>query len=223
LSTHASTRLQWIRPARQTRSRQTLERLLDSAEALIADKGFDDVTVADIAARAGVSVGAVYARFRGKRGVLHCLQDRFVEEAHLTTDVAFDPDRWAGAGVDEIVGELVAFLVQIHRERRGVLRELTAGTRSEPPMLERKERLVAHVSERLSALLLPRAAEIAHEDPARAVALGLRLVVGMLEQAILFGERGVVGIPVSDEKLAAELTRAFLGYLGVDGRRDAVT
>jgi len=82
---------------------------------------------------------------------------------------------------------------------------------------------VARARVRLSALLLPRAAEIAHEDPARAVALGLRLVVGMLEQAILFGERGVVGIPVSDEKLAAELTHAFLGYLGVDGRRDAVT
>ncbi|MBW1884007.1 MAG: TetR family transcriptional regulator [Deltaproteobacteria bacterium] len=44
---------QWIRPAQQVRSRQTHERLLDSAEALIADKGFDDITVVEIAARAG--------------------------------------------------------------------------------------------------------------------------------------------------------------------------
>jgi len=218
LSPHPSSRLQWIRPARQNRSRRSLERLLDSAETLIADKGFDDVTVADIAARAGLSVGAVYARFRSKQGLLHCLQDRLVEEAHLTTDVAFDPDRWESASVEDVVGELVAFLVQIHRERCGVLRELTVSTRSEPAMISRKERLVAHVSERLSALLLPRAERISHPEPAAAVAFGLRLVLATLEQAVLHGEGDVFGIPASDEKLAAELTHAFLGYLGVDGR-----
>lgn len=202
---------------RQARSQETLERLLDSAEALIENKGFDDVTVADIAARAGFSVGAVYARFHDKKGLLHCLQDRFVEEAHLTTDVALDADRWDGASIEEIVGELVDFLVNIYRERRGVARELLVHARSEPPMVERKERLVAHVSERLCLLLLPRAERIRHPDPATAVAFGLRVVLATLEQAILFGEGGIHGIPASDEKLAAELTRAFLGYLGVEG------
>lgn len=215
--TRANSRFQWIQPVRQARSQETLERLLDSAEALIENKGFDDVTVADIAARAGFSVGAVYSRFHDKIGVLHCLQDRFVEEAHLTTDVTLDPDRWDGAGIDEIVGELVAFLVQVYREGGGVLRELMVHTRSEPQMVERKERLAAHVSDRLCALLLPRAERIRHPDPAAAVAFGLRLVFATLEQAILFGEGGVHGIPASDEKLAAELTRAFLGYLGVEG------
>lgn len=220
---HAISRFQWIQPAQQARSQQTLTRLLDSAEALIANKGFDDVTVAEIAARAGFSVGAVYSRFRDKMGVLHCLQDRFVDEAHLTTDAAFDADRWEGACIEEIVGELVVFLVEIHRERSGVLRELLVRTRSEPPMVERKERLVAHVSDRLCSLLLPRGKRIRHPDPAAAVGFGLRLVLGTLEQAILFGEGGVYGIPASDEKLAAELTRAFLGYLGVDGRPGAVS
>jgi len=219
--TYSNPRFQWICPAQQARSQQTLERLLDSAEALIADKGFHDVTVADIAARAGFSVGAVYARFHDKNGVLHCLQDRFVKEAYLTTDVVFDPDRWEGASITEIVSELIVFLVEIHRERCGVLRELMVGTRSEPPMIERKEGLVAHVSERLCALLLPRAARISHEDPVAAVGFGLRLVLGTLEQAILFGEGGVFGIPASDDKLAAELARAFLAYLGVDERLGA--
>ncbi len=206
----------------QARSQQTLERLLDSAEALIADKGFDDVTVAQIAARAGLSVGAVYSRFRDKKGVLHCLQDRFVDEAHLTTDAALDADRWQDASIEEIVGELIVFLVEIHRERRGVLRELLVRTRSELPMVERKERLVAHVTERLRSLLLARAERIGHTDPAAAVGFGLRLVLGTLEQAILFGDTGAYGVPTSDEKLAAELTRAFLGYLDVDGPRPAV-
>lgn len=213
---HAAPQIRWIRPAQQARSQQTLERLLDAAEALIADKGFDDVTVAEIAARAGFSVGAVYSRFRDKQAVLHCLQDRFVEEAHLTTDSAFDPDRWQGAGIEKIVDETIAFLVKIHRERRGVVRELLARTMSEPQRVERKERLVAHIGERLLALLLERTERIGHPDPVAAVGFGLRFVLSTLEQAILFGDAGAYGIPASDEKLAAELTRAFLGYLGVE-------
>ena len=203
---------------RQARSQETVERLLESAEALIADKGFDDVTVAEIAQRAGLSVGAVYARFRDKMGVLHCLQDRFVEEAHLTTDAALDPERWQGASVPEIVEELIAFLVELHRERRGVMRELLVRTRSDPSMIQRKEGLVAHLSRRLRALLLGRPGSIQHPDPPAAVSFGLRLVLGTLEQAILFGDLGVYGIPASDEQLAAELARAFTGYLGVEPR-----
>lgn len=214
-----SPHFRWIRPAQQARSQQTLGRLLDSAEALIADKGFDDVTVAQIAARAGFSVGAVYSRFRDKRGVLHCLQDRFVSEAHLTTDAAFDPALWAGASIEQVVGEMIAFLVEIHRERRGVLREMLVRMRDEASAVERN-RLVAHISERLVALLLCESERIEHPDPAAAVAFGLRLVLGTLEQALLFGETGAHGIPASDDKLAAELTRAFLGYLGVRGDRE---
>ena len=42
-------------PARQARSRATTERLVEAAVSLLAAKRFDDVTVAEIAARAGVS------------------------------------------------------------------------------------------------------------------------------------------------------------------------
>jgi AcrR family transcriptional regulator len=210
---HSSSHFRWIRPARQARSQQTLERLLDSAEALIADKGFDDVTVVEIAARAGFSVGAVYSRFRDKQGVLHAVQDRFVEEAHLTTENAFDPERWQGASIEEIASEMIVFLVEIHRERLGVLRELLARTRSEAPMIARREGLVTHIGECLLSLLLTRADRIGHPDPAAAVRFGLRFVLGTLEQAILSGQTGAYGIPASDEQLASELTRAFLGYL----------
>jgi len=206
----------WIRPTRQARSQQTLERLLDSAEALIADKGFDDVTVADLATRAGFSVGAVYSRFRDKRAVLHGVQERFVEEARLTVEAAFDADRWEDASIEEIVGEFVEFLVEIHRERGGVLRELLLGTRHDSRMADRKESLVAHVGEHLWAILQPRAEAIRHPDPEAAVGFGLRLILAALEQTILRAEASVYGVPRSDEKLATELTRAFLGYLDVE-------
>ncbi|MCP4908329.1 MAG: TetR/AcrR family transcriptional regulator [bacterium] len=215
MSPHSQIR--WIRPVLQVRSQQTLERLLDSAEELIADKGFEDITVAEIASRAGVSVGAVYSRFHDKQGVLHCLQDRFVDEANLTTDNAFDPERWRGASIEEIISELITFLVEIHRKRRGVMRELVARAKNEPSMIERKGRLVARIGECLESLLIARAERIGAPAPAMAIRFGLRLVLCMLEQAILFDDIRAYGIPDSDEQLASELTRAYLAYLDVNG------
>ncbi len=210
--------IQWVRPAQQARSQKTLERLLDSAEALLTDKGFDDITVAEIAARAGFSVGAVYSRFRDKKSVLRSVQDRFIGEANLTIDVALDPARWRDASIEEIVGELIRFLVELVRERRGVLRELLTCARSDPSMAERKDRLVAHVGKHLLSLVLGDAERIGHPDPSMAIRFGLRIILATLEQAILFNETGTYGIPSSDERLADELTRAFLGYLDLDER-----
>lgn len=211
----ATPHIRWIRPARQARSQETQDRLLDSAEALIGEKGFDDVSVAEIAGHAGFSVGAVYSRFRDKDALLQCLQERFADEVRATADTAFDPASWEGTGIAEIAREGATFSVQIHRERSGLLREVLSRAHGDPETAERVELLVAFVARRLRVLLLERAHEIRHPEPEVAVDFVGRLLLGILKEAILFGGPGTYGIPSSDERLAAELTRAFLGYLGV--------
>jgi hypothetical protein len=47
------------------------------------------------------------------------------------------------------------------------------------------------------------------------VSFALRLVLGCLEQAILSADSPSYGLPTSDDRLAAELTRTYLSYLGV--------
>ncbi|NNL66054.1 MAG: helix-turn-helix transcriptional regulator, partial [Myxococcales bacterium] len=89
--------LRWVREPRQSRSRETLDRILDAAEALVAEKGFEDATVAEIVRRGGSSVGAFYTRFRDKDGLLYALYERYMEQAILTADDALDPQRWEGA------------------------------------------------------------------------------------------------------------------------------
>jgi len=206
---------------RQARSQATLERLLESTESLLADKGFEGVTVAEIAMRAGVSVGAVYSRFRGKDALLQCLLERFVEEATTTTDETLAIERWQGACIEEITSEFIVFLVEIHRTRIGLLRELLARAHGSAPMGERKEELIRYIGDRLAALLLAREQQITHPDPAFAVRFAFRLALGCLEQAILSGGSIPYGLPASDDRLAAELTRTFLNYLGVKGGADA--
>lgn len=49
----------------------TKNRLLDAAEKLFADKGFDEVSVRDLAAAADVNVAAVNYHFQGKENLYH--------------------------------------------------------------------------------------------------------------------------------------------------------
>jgi len=55
--------LRWVRPPQQERTRRSLGLMLDAAEALVVEKGFDESAIAEIARRAGGSVGGFYRRF----------------------------------------------------------------------------------------------------------------------------------------------------------------
>lgn len=207
--------LRWVRPPQQARSRETLDRILDAAETLVSEKGFEDAPVAEVVRRAGSSVGAFYARFRDKDGLIHALYERFLEQATATADDALDPARWEGAGIAEVLDSVVRFLVHIYREQERLIRAFVLRNHTHPEFQARQERLSHYVSERLAALVLARREEIAHPDPERAVRFGITQIFSTVEAAILFGELRSGALVLSDEHLAVELTRAYLAYLGV--------
>lgn len=211
--------LRWIRTPRQARSQQTLDRILDAAEALLAEKGFEDVKVADVVAHAGSSVGAFYARFHDKDGLLFALQQRWLEQAMATTDDALDPQRWADAGVAGILRSVVPFLVGVYRDHKGLMRAFVLRHYTDAGFREQRDRLSDYVADRLAALLLARRREIAHPDPERAARFGLGLVLDGIQSAVLFDETR--NVPLDDAGLAAELTRVYLAYLGVPPTPDS--
>jgi len=210
--------LRWVRPPQQARSQQTLDRILDATEALVSEKGFDDTPVAEIARRAGSSVGSFYSRFADKDALLDALHERFLAQAMATADSALDPARWQQTSIEEIASAVVRFLVEIHREQRGLLRAFTVRMRTDPEFLVRRERLAQHVAAGLSALLLAHRAEIQHADPQRAVGFALTMVFGVLEHSILFGEMRSGAFAWTDDELSTELARALLAYLVVPAR-----
>jgi len=207
--------LHWVRPPRQARSQETLDRILDAAEALVAEKGFEDTPVSEIVQRAESSVGAFYARFHDKEGLLHALYERYYEEAVATADATLAPARWQGAGTPELIGAVIHFLVSIFRERRGLMRAFVVRNHTHPEFQARQQRLSHHVIARLCALLLARREQLAHPDPERATRFGMMLVFSALETMILFGEMRSSLLSLSDDDLADELTRSTLAYLGV--------
>lgn len=207
----------WVRPPRQARSQETLDRILDAAEAVVSERGFEGASIAEIVRRAQSSVGAFYARFHDKEALLKCLHERFCEEAIATTDAVLDRGQWDGATIREILAETIPFLVRVYVERPGLIRAFILRSGADESFRSSAERLGSYVAERLIALLMERAAEIRHPQPALAAEFAFGLTLAALDSRMLFGPASAVGRGLSSEELAGELVQMMLSYLGVDG------
>lgn len=112
--------------------RQPKDRLLDAAEELFAARGFDDVSVRDLAAAAGMNVAAVNYHFQGKENLFHeAITRRFSGQRDRTlAGLKILLEQTDGRPqVDQVIGVLVreyldgalsnSFLTMITREMHG--------------------------------------------------------------------------------------------------------
>jgi AcrR family transcriptional regulator len=212
-----------VRPPQQARSRATLHRLLEAALELLGERRFEQASVAEIARRARASVGAFYARFPDKEALLSHLNDRLFEQGRELWDAFLAEERWRDRSLAEIVEAVVRRLVERRRANRGLLRALSLYARSRPDarFTEHAVAMNRHVHRRLRDLLLDRREEIGHQDPERAIAIGLLLVDGATREAILFGEAARLPGRPTDAVLTRELTAVWLAYLGVRPRSES--
>jgi TetR/AcrR family transcriptional regulator len=75
------------------RKRRTMDALLAAAGAVFSEQPADEVTVEQIAARAGVAVGSIYNHFGSKAGLHTALVDRALGLEGSYMDRAYTPDR----------------------------------------------------------------------------------------------------------------------------------
>jgi AcrR family transcriptional regulator len=64
----------------QTRSQQTVQRVLDAASALLPRVSLEEITTTRIAAEAGLSIGALYRFFPDKQSIIDAIAVRHVEQ-----------------------------------------------------------------------------------------------------------------------------------------------
>lgn len=209
-----------VRKPLQERSVRTFLRILEATTELLNEKRFEEISVAEIARRAGSSVGAFYARIKNKDALLDCLDELYAREMMSLTRSLADPARWRGASLEEILSGCVAGLIRYHRERRGLIRALVlrARVRMERRFSERTRRMNATASS-LRSLLASRASRMPHPDPDRALAFGFTMILTALREYVLFPEGPAAMSPLSDDELRAELTRAWMAYLGTGSAR----
>ena len=69
--------LQLVHQPKQDRSKDTQEKLLTALESLLEERFFEQITIRDIAQRAGLSPGTIYRRFQNKEALLPILYERY--------------------------------------------------------------------------------------------------------------------------------------------------
>jgi AcrR family transcriptional regulator len=130
------------RPTRDRKRPSARAALLDAAVAEFTSKGYEAATVAGIAARAGVTTGAVYGHFRSKLELL-------LEAVGLSTVDAFTRRSFAIAGkpASEVAPALARGLVGAPSGRRDLLLiDAIALARRDPNVAEAYRRVIrAHV------------------------------------------------------------------------------
>ncbi len=208
-------KVRWVRP-QQARSQETLDRLCEAAEALLEKKLFEQITVEEVAAEAGSSVGGFYARLPDKEALFDCLCARYLDELQATIEEAFSPARWGGVTLRPRVAALAEMTVEVCRTRRGLLRTLALRVRTGQRVQPAEERVRrAQALGTLRGLLLACAGEMSHPDPESATHLGLFAMFSTIHEKILFSQTPhASAVEIADEGLTREMTRMFLAYVG---------
>jgi AcrR family transcriptional regulator len=205
-----------LRPAKQVRSSQTLDRILVATRELLHEKDLEEITIAEIVQRARSSTGAFYARFASKEALLPALYDAYIRSLPTETTVWSDPSTWGERSLKVRVAKLVRFVIRDYRATRLFMRPLALYVWQHPRAISPENRQLSVEKHRTAgAFLLECRDEITHPDPERAVDLVAYFIPAIGRDKILFGDAPVASsVEIDDTALEEELIRMALSFLG---------
>jgi AcrR family transcriptional regulator len=200
-------------PPQQARSRASERRLLSAARRVLAGRSFDGVSVAEIAAAAGLTVGGFYSRFASKAALLERLEREVFDQ---TRAVAARIARLAARGATplDLLAALVADHARFYRKNRAVVRALVARSRGDSAVTEQLREL-SRENYAVVAGALVRSAGVGHAEARRALEFALYAERSVLREAVLFGEGWAKERRWSDAQIVAETVRLVARYLGL--------
>lgn len=174
-----------LRPALRGRdAANTKSRLLDAAERLFAERGFNGTSMRAVTQAAGVSVSAANYHFGSKEALLEATYGRAIVPVNAARIALLDElERASGDGPLGVTDVLEAFLRPAMQSPDGAsLRGLTARIFSDPPeiVIRLKEEYFGEISERFVAALR-RALPGRDADE---VKLAFQFLVGMMVHVI---------------------------------------
>ncbi|HTT97569.1 MAG TPA: TetR/AcrR family transcriptional regulator [Rhizomicrobium sp.] len=170
----------WALPVQQERSRVTRERLLAAAEKVFAEKGYDGAKLADIATEAGVSVGAVYFRFKDKDALFQAIAETFTEETRARLDQFVLAGR--NASTEDIVRTFVARTAANMRTHRGLFRAIIERGLEHPSVMDVMMAFRDEIARALETVLREHGGKAGLGD---AVRVATQMVYGFLIVGIL--------------------------------------
>lgn len=200
---------------KQARSARTHAAILDAARELVSDGGVDSLTISSVAARVGMTTGAFYARFRNKDALLHALFEETFEINRRAVDDLVSRVRASRANLAEIIAIFVPPALELIRESSALFRLFGSDHSGPAREDDRAILLLEGAIAPMRELLREHAEEIPDRDPDVCASMLVVMVQGMVDWSMLLRQSRNALVPMRDDALAAEVTRAALGYLGL--------
>jgi AcrR family transcriptional regulator len=187
------------------RGRRSRELVLDAAERVMAEDGFEAATLARVVAESGIPMSSVYHYFGSKDGILSAVMERGAERFFLDLP---DPDARAGSAQEHLAA-IVAAVVEALGRHPSFLRLLIVFAIQPPQTDTDVDAVVPRVRE-MALVRLRRQLAIAFDDDAAAATTDrlARFALAVFDGAFI-AARADAGAQLAD--LLAPLPAAVVG------------
>jgi AcrR family transcriptional regulator len=206
-------------PPQQARSRETLRRMLDAAEVVLAKYGAEGATLPRIAKEARLSPASVYRRFRDKDALMRAVFRRFSERSQESVQAEFDPESVRTIGLAPFARRVIQGMVKGFRANAALSRAAVQYSERHPKVdfVRRSAESEARSFQVMVDTFLIWRDEIPHPDPEHAIRFAFLVVACVLKDLILFDRMKAMSrvAHVDDDVLMEELPRMFLRCLGL--------
>ena len=206
----------------QSRSRESLKRLVKAAQDVLQEKGLEGATIPRIAARAGLSPGAVYRRFPDKDALLRKVVVATLQRIDERTAIFLTPDLAKQCTLKFFIEQIVRDSLLSYRRYTRLLSSITQFFRTHPSAAFRREvdEIETRTFRRVVQFLLQYRKDIHHPYPEAAISFSLAVLGFSLRELILMEVITDVWAPLlpkDDNQLVDEFTSMVLRYLRTEG------
>ncbi|GEM_PF-1898083 len=201
--------------ASQTRSRESLERVVDATIRLLTERGDGDFTIAEVSAYAGVAVGTVYGRVGNKESLLLAVHERELTRMDRETVAHLGAASGSGSTLREAIGAVIAARTTTLAAEAPLLRALMR-VAVDYPAISRRGRESGLIAQSafvatLTAVCRRFGLDLAGEDVEWADEVTYAVAARQL--GIELADRGAPMRVIPIERLTARLTDTITAYL----------
>jgi len=202
-----------VRPPKQRRSQESLERVLDAARRLLEDKGFEAFTIQDVSQRSDVSVGAIYARFGSKENLLRAVHQHVMETMRAEHGAVAAADSRPGSGAQAVIARAVKTVAGIFRGHEQILSAFMHLGAVDEEIARRGSESSIDLARQFEETVLHHRDEITHPDPEKAVDVAFRMAYCTFARQVMYGPSFESDRSIGWDELVDEVGAACAAYL----------
>lgn len=194
---------QSARRPQQKRSLDAYHRMMEAGNTLLQQRNFDAISIKDISAQAGCSIGSFYYRFHTKEEFFASLVDEMIQAREQSVRAQFDQ-----YPITEMPAMLARGAITNHHQYAGLLRSALKKHLEDGDSWLKISRMGRRiVSEYLRRLADARGVPLSHDEEDR-LAFAFVWLYGLLAQSVM-NLNPIYGMDATTKRFEEEVARTF--------------